>query len=216
MKRYLYIMLAVLAYVLLSSKSCESTDEEVAQRNEARLMETVERMQDEFESADLSEKSLRAFEVKAGQKLIDLADYLDICFDKPLDASFKNQARRMIRDLFISDSVEIGNLLSKELGGKNMTLGEFPGIDTVPDYNSIDFTFDSVEITKPLRRTDETTYKGALTFYRSAKFYSSSDTTDTTVDRMQVDILATRVNKTFGADTLRVWSVFLGSVRLEE
>ncbi len=47
------------------------------------------------------------------------------------------------------------------------------------------------------------------------KAFSASDTTIFGPVRMETDIFASKVFKSFGKDTLKVWSVFLGDINLE-
>lgn len=213
MRKFLFIFGVILAYLLLCSKSCGSDEKADAAKKEAELTQIKTNIKNEFESDDLSKKSLRAFEVKAKQELVDFSDYLNIYSDKLMDESFKNQARQMILDLFISDSVRINILLLNELDEKNIPISEFLSSDLTSGYNSMEFIFDSMEIAEPLHRIDEFNYKGSLAFSRRVKNCSSSDTLFTGPDGMEVDILASKVYKQFGTDTLQIWSVFLGDIK---
>ncbi len=212
MRKFLFLFTAVLAYLVLSSRSCEGPEQEDAAAEEAPLAETREHIFNEFGSEDLSIASLQAFEVKAKQKLIDLGDYLHIYTVKSMDDSFKEQARQMILELFISDSVLIDPLLTDGPEGKYLILPEFIASVPVSGYHSIDFIFDSIEIANPLRRTDENSYTGTLTFSRYVKFCTTSDTAITGPATLEVEMTASKVNKAFGADTLQIWSVFLGNI----
>jgi len=212
MRKFLFIFGAILAYLLLCSKSCGSDEKDDTAKKEAELTKTKANIKNEFESDDLSKKSLRAFEVKAGQKLVDFSDYLDIYSDKQMDKSFKDQARQMIMDLFISDSVRINSLLLNEPDGKNIPLIEFLNLDPATGYNSIDFIFDSIQVATPLRRIDDLNYKGRLSFSRYLKAFSASDNVLSDPVRMEADIMVSKIYKPFGSDTLQIWSVFLGSI----
>lgn len=213
MRKFMVIFFAILVYLVLSSKSCGSDEQADAAKQKAELAQTKENIKNEFESEDLSRKSLRAFEVKAKQELVDFSDYLEICSGKQLDTSFRAQARRMILDMFLSDSVQVNSLLLNKQGGKNILLVEFLKPDPSSSYNSIDVTFDSIEVAGHLRRIDDFNYKGKLSFSRYLKSCSASDTVFTGPVRMEADIFASKVFKAFGTDTLQVWSVFLGEIR---
>jgi len=213
MRKFLFIFGAILAYLLLCSKSCGSDEKDDAARQETELTKTKVTIKNEFESDDLSKKSLKAFEVKAKQKLVDFSDYLGIYSDKMLDESFKSQARQMILDMFISDSVRINNLLLNEPEEKNIPISEFLNSDFGSGYNSLAFTFDSIEVARPLRRIDDLNYQGSLSFSRRLKACSASDTVFIGPVRLDADIFASKVYKPFGKDTLQVWGVFLGEIR---
>jgi hypothetical protein len=213
MRKFMFIFVAILAYLVLSSKSCGTDEKDDAAKQEAELIETKASIKNEFESDDLSKKSLKAFEVKAKQKLVDFSDYLGICSDKQMDESFKGQARQMILDMFISDSVRINTLLLNEPDKKNIPINEFLSSRLAAGYNSMDFLLDSIEVVGPLRRIDDNNYKGRLSFSRLVKACSASDTVLLSPARMEADIFASKVYKPFGTDTLLVWSVFLGEIR---
>jgi hypothetical protein len=213
MRKFLFLFGAILAYLLLCSKSCGSDEKSDSANQEAELTKTKVSIKNEFESDDLSKKSLRAFEVKAKQKLVDFSDYLRIFSDIELDTAFKMQARKMILDLFISDSILINSGLINYSDEKNLTISEFLRIDSSSVSNSIYFTIDSIEIAQPFRRIDDLNYRGRLSFLRLAK--SSSTSSDYLVQpkKMEADIIAAKVSKPFGQDTLQVWGVFLGAIK---
>jgi hypothetical protein len=212
MKRSLIILGAVLAYFLLCSKSCVRDEKEEAARKKTELTETKAKIKNEFESDDLSRKSLKAFEGKAEQKLVDFSDYLRIYIDNKLDTAFKLQARKMISDLFISDSVEISSALIID-DVENLSITDFLGIDSSSIYQTLDITFDSIEIAQPFRRIDDLNYKGRLSFSRLSESTSISGDHLIRSRKMEADIFTSKVSKTFGQDTLLVWSVFLGNIR---
>jgi hypothetical protein len=213
MRRFLYILGAILAYFVFCSKSCTSEEKDNSLRQETELAQTKKNIKEEFESEKLSRKSLRAFEVKAEQKLVDLADYLHIYDDESMDDSFKKQARQMILDLFLPDNVMINLNLSGEKDQKRFTVAEFLNKDQTSGYHSRDYIFDSIEIARPLRSTDETDYRGSLVFSCRMIAYSSSDTVRMGPVKMEADIIAAKVKKPFGTDTLSVWGVFLGNIK---
>jgi hypothetical protein len=212
MRKFLVIFCAILAYLALSSKSCSSDEKEDAANKEAEVVKTRASIRNEFESEDLSRKSLRAFEAKAKQDLKDLSDYLHIYSDKQLDESFKNQVRGMIMEMFISDTIRISNRLSGQTELKNISLFEFLTLDLAPNFISMDFIFDSIRVTAPLHKTDDLKYKGCLSFSRRLKAISASDTVFTSPARMEADMFVSKVFKPFGTDTLLVWNVFLGDI----
>jgi hypothetical protein len=212
MRKFLYIFFAILAYLALSSKSCGSDEKADAAKHKAESAQAKKNIKREFESEDLSKRSLRAFEVKAKQDLVDFSDYLGICYNQQLDTSFRAQARRMILDMFISDSTLVNSLLINEKNRENIPLKEFLNLKSSSGDQFVDFTFDSIEVIAPLRMIDDLNYKGKLSFSRYLKSCSASDTVFSGPLRMEADIFASKVYKPFGTDTLRVWSVFLGEI----
>jgi hypothetical protein len=211
MKNFSYILVAILAYLMLSSKSCESDRKDSSEIHEAELTKAMVDLKNEFKSDELSKKSLRAYEVKARQKLVDFSDYLSIYSVKPIDESFRIQARQMILDLFVSDHVRINALLLNESDRESILIGDF--LSKNFGYNSIKLVFDSVKIAKPLCRSDGINYAGNLRFSRSLKTYTSSDTLISTPVVMEVEFFVSKIKKSFGNDTLQIWNVSLGSIQ---
>lgn len=213
MRKFLIIFCALLAYLALSSKSCGSGEKEEATNRKAEIAKTRVSIKNEFESDDLSRKSLKGFEAKAKQDLVDFSDYLNICSDNQLDSSFRNQARQMILDLFISDSVRISGLLINGQDKKIIPLVELLNFKTAGDIASMDFKFDDIKVTESLHRTDEYNYKGRLSFSRQVKAFTASDSSTYSAARMEAEIIVSKVDKVFGTDTLRVWGMFLGEIK---
>ncbi len=212
MRKYLYIFGACLAYVLLSSKSCDSDQEDNAVLQKNNIEKTKESIIAGFEAETLSDTSLRAFEIKAQQKLVDFGDYLGIYYDKTLDPTMKSQAGLMIKNLFVSDRVLIRSLSPNEKDKRNLSLAAFLSSDYFPGYNSIQIKIDSIVLTEPLHQSTGYVYSGSLKFHYLFKAYSSSDTISVSKHTMKVDIFAEKATKIFGADTLRVWGVLLGDM----
>jgi hypothetical protein len=213
MRKFLIIFCAILVYLVISSKSCGSDEQEEAASKETELALTKQNIKNEFESDELSKKSLKAFEVKAKQELVDFSDYLRICSNKQLDSSFRTQARRMIRDMFITDSVRINGLLIDGQDKKIVPLIELLDFKAAGNITSMDLKFDDIKLTEPLRKTDEFNYKGRLAFSRNVKTFTAFDSSTYSPARMEAEIYASKVFKAFGKDTLQVWSVFLGDIK---
>lgn len=212
MKKYLVISLSLLAFLVFSAKKCESPENEYTAKNETAISTALDSLKTSFEAGQLSTESLKAFEEKAKQKLIDLADYLHIITDKSLDQSFKDQAMHQLSDLFISDTVTIGIRLSKKADSKPMVFNAFLKYSYSTDFNSIDFLFDSISVSETLHLTHENQYSGKLNFIGHFKGYQASDTTISSLEKKTADIVAIKINKRFGNDTLQVWQVFLGNI----
>jgi len=210
MREFSYILAACILYLLLSSESCNSRqDSSVAK--EAELTQAVEVLKNEFESDELSERSLPAFEIKAKQKLVDFSDYLNIYAVKPIDESFKSQAHQMIMDLFVSENVRVNNLLLNEPDRKDIPINDF--LKGNFRYKFLNLKFDSIQISEPLRRTNKMNYAGSLKFSRIMKSRTSTDTLITAPAKMEVEIFVSKIKKTFGNDTLQIWNVSLGNMK---
>lgn len=213
MRTYLIISVSLLAFLLFSSKKCESPEEENAVREEIAFKATLDSINMVFEADYLSEQTLRAFEEKSKQKLIDFADYLLIYTDKSLDETFRDHARRMIRDLFISDSVHINLKVSDEREKKNISINELLKMEPGPGESHMKFIFDSIDLSEPLHRVNDLNYKGSLKFSQQYEVTSVTNSPITCSVSKKVEIIATKVRKPFGGDTLQIWKVYLGNIR---
>ena len=213
MRKFLIISVSLLAFLLFSSKKCESPEDENVVGEETAFKAALDSINKAFEADYLSEQTLRAFEVKAKQKLVDFADYLHIVNDKTLDESFKEQARQMILDLFISDNVHISLKVHDELKEKNLVINEFLKMDSGPGGNSMEFIFDSINLSEPLHKVNDFNYIGSLTFSQRFTGFSSTNNLIIVSLSKKVDVIATKIRKQFGSDTLQIWQVYLGDIR---
>lgn len=213
MKRGFLILLAIPAYLILSSKSCDSDREHNAAMQKAKTEQTKEWIREEFETEYLTGQTLRAFELKAKQKLVDFADYLSLYYNKKLDKALKDQAGQVIAGLFASDKTVIQSFFPPKNNSIGYPLTDFLGHDFMPEYNTVNVLIDSIAIDTPLRRSGNDLFRGTLTFFRRLEACTPSDTLMIPGNRMNVEIIAKKVNKTFGSDTLQVWGVFLGNMR---
>jgi hypothetical protein len=213
MKRRLLILLVIPAYLMLSSKSCDSDREHNAGMYKAKTEKTKESIREEFETNYLTDQTLRAYELKAEQKLVDFADYLSIYYNKKLEEPLRELARLGISGLFVSEGAMIQSFFPANENKKELTLAGFLSHDYFPAYNSVKILIDSIRIETPLQRSGNTLFTGKISFFRRLEASSPSDTLIFPGKRMNVEIMAKKVNKSFGSDTLQVWGVFLGSIR---
>jgi hypothetical protein len=213
MRKYLVISVSLLAFLLFSSKQCNSPEDGNAAREETALKVTLDSINKAFEADYLSEQSLRAFEIKAKQKLADLADYLQIYSDPFLDESFKDHTREMILDLFISDSVHIRLNIPGKMKENNLSINEFLKMYPSQVKNSTAFTIDSILMSEPLHKVNDLWYTGSLEFTRRYIVSPQTNSGITQTVNNKVDIIATKVKKQFGTDTLQIWRIFLGDIR---
>jgi hypothetical protein len=212
MRKYVFVFGAILAYLLFCAKSCESPESDDSASKEVELAKIKDSITSEFESDDLTKKTLRAFEVKAQEKLADFTDYLNLYVDHSMDDTLKNQIRQMISELFVSGDVTIEMKLSPEANEKGLKLNEFLMTDFSRTYDSVIFRVDSIGVLKPLRPQDEFGYFGILEFKQTVKSYSSSGDIFIDERKASIEIQALKVEKSFGSDTLQIWKVFLGNM----
>jgi len=212
MKRYLFVFCALLAYLLFCSKSCESPKSDSFENPELEIAKIKDSIKNEFESEDLTKTTLQAFEMKATEKLVDFSDFLNLYSDKEIDDTLKVQVRQIISELFMSENSSIKIVLSHMAKGKGMKLNEFLMTDFTQIYDSINYHVDSTKVLQPLRRKDELCYAGILGFSLTINGFSSSAVNFKQTEALKIEMMVVKVEKTFGADTLNVWKVFLGNM----
>jgi len=213
MRKWILIFLVPAVYLLLCSKSCDSGHMDDAALQKKKLNKTRDLIITEAESETLSDQSLRAYEANAKHKLTDFADFLSIYFDQNIGSAMKDQAGNMIVKLFSSEEITIPLFITGVKKTGNFTLAELLSNENLPEYNSTKILIDSIAVRDPLRYSGESLYMGTLTFSTRVISYSSSDSLVSEKIKMETEILVKKVNKTFGNESLRVWGVFLGSMK---
>jgi hypothetical protein len=177
----------LILYLLLSSKSCDSNEQNSARRDKNKAEQSRDSITSVFGSEKLDQPELKAFEVTARLKLNDLADYLKILNDSAADQAFKQKAGEMASSLFI------------------------PG-KTVPS-GLLGIVFDSIRVTRSLERLNDSIYSGVLSFTFRLPASAGKSRPSSGACSKVVDIFALKQEKVFGKDTIRVWNVLLGDIR---
>ncbi|MBW6492402.1 MAG: hypothetical protein K0B15_14560 [Lentimicrobium sp.] len=147
------------------------------------------------------------------EKLHDFADFLSIYYDQNIDSAMKKQAGNMIVKLFSSEEITIPPFIPGVRWAGNPTLTDLLKNENLPEFNSTKILIDSMAVREPLRYSGESLYKGTLTFSTRVISYSSSDSLVSERVKMEAEMLAKKIDKTFGSENLRVWGVFLGNMK---
>lgn len=210
MRRTLYLLLAVLGYLLLSAKSCSDGREQDSASMEVKMIREKAEIRNEFGSDFLPGKSLSAFESKARQKLTDLSDYLNILSDNSMNNSFREQSRQMIVNLFLSDTLRIETRLTNDADSRKITVNEF--VQAASQSGSGKFLLDSIRVTEPLHSASNRIYKGRLAFSRRIKNGLARDSAWSPPVSLEAEFFVSKIHKTFGKDTLQIWNLSLGNI----
>jgi hypothetical protein len=187
MRTAAFIFTLVLVYLVCGSRSCTDDGQPHYVSQEERISILIDSVTRQFDKERLTDSDLRILEATAGQKLSEWADYLRIASDTTLAPAFRNKAREMSRELFIPGS-------GAPSDGRTLS-------------SSVPWIPDSISIDKALTAADDSTYTGSLGFYRST---TDLPETERTRIREKITICAARVQKVFGNDTLKPWTVYLG------
>jgi hypothetical protein len=219
-----HIILIVLGITLLGAPTCQDeapwentivqadgeviSDEQLVSK--ARK-ETIESIEKDFEAIRLNKENLRAFEERSKEKLLDFAGYLNIYSTKKYDESFRDQAKKMTIDLFIGKGNTIINLLGT-LDKKQFTLDEF-----LEKINNMNFDFIKlnpahIRISDSLKLSENGNYTGKITFSGKMMGISAQDTLMLSSGFHKIELIVHRSMKSFGNDSLKVWSVQFGDI----
>jgi len=211
MKRLFNISALILLYILFTAKSCES-DEQSRAQEEARTVAAKDSIAGAFTTDSLGNSALRAFEATAMAKIYDFGDYLKILSDTAAGGVFKAKACEMIGKLFISREVHINLSFRKgecvnETLNKQMQNTGFKNIDI-----SRGIIFDSVAVSQKLQKHNDTLYEGKL----RCRIHCPQSTLAGNVvfcskDKI-IHFFLVKREKTFGNNSLKVWSVLMGDV----
>ena len=213
MHRFIQIFGILIIYLVCGAPSCNDKKQGSAEQEQNSLKASIDSLRESFGSGHLSAVSLEAFEVSASQKLPEFADYLCILGDTSLNSSFKDKAREMIRELFLSEDVKFPVTNGARLKERELTLKQILSDKVKPAVLSYDLVLDSVRIGKHFQRTDDTTYTGMLNFTLRYTGAPPSVENMTRFTGNTMDIFILKRNRIFGKDTLRVWKVCLGNMK---
>jgi hypothetical protein len=212
MRRFLKISVLILVYFLTCSKSCDNEEQFTAERNKNRVMAEKDSLRSAFETDTLSAASLVAFQEAAFQKFSDFRDYLNILADTTLAVPFRIQAGEMIRGLFVSGDVSLLFRPGAQQGRIEVKVNQLdkPGREILDLVRG--FTTDSVWTDRPLSRINDSACTGRLGF--TTRFAGNKVIQSSSIPDGMLDILLIKRNKAFGKDTLKVWAVYLGNMKL--
>ena len=208
MKRLLKLSALLILYLLFSAKSCDREE----QNNEARQQRTIRAARDSIVSVlgsdTLSAATINGFEETAKIKFADFLDYLDLLSDTTLAPEFRQHAGEMIRGLFLNESAVL-QLAGPGMIRKEVTLTELldpasvaAGKIRVPEP-------DSLWVMEALLPVNDTLLKGKLGL--SLILPASADPGKYELAGKAVDFYAVKCRKVFGRDTVKIWTVLLGT-----
>jgi hypothetical protein len=236
MKRITVILLLTGIYLVFCSKSCN----DAAKRDQKAALLAVQAAKDSILTVSpcFSSPNLTLLGEEARLLCSDIADYLNIVADTSLAQAFRQQARRMVLEGFLTETMTIRLRAfkgpnpwqagqtgeNKTSTGRNtdptgMTVLEYPLIKLLDESDSsfrgiLISKPDNIWIAEPLKQLSDTLFEGSLGYRTHPK--GKTATTGryyTYPGNGFMDFYAIRTVKIFGHDTLKVWSVRLGENR---
>ena len=198
-------------YIVCSARTCNESEEATEVQKEEYTMSLMNSVKHVFTSDSLSDHLLRAYEITATEKLTDFADYIKIISDTTLDLRFRQHAAELVRDLFISDEID--------LSGWSKSYPE-PGLNILEHLLSYSLSEGvlfwikpiNINIIKPFTSINDSTFTGNLSFINKCVPLSSRDTSEIESVELVIDIYLVKKVRSFGKDQISVWNVYLGDI----
>ncbi len=220
----IYIILIISGIVLWGSPTCQEpatwentqvltngeiiSDPLIVSKNRDEIIMSIKK---EFEATYLDKENLRGFEERAKEKLLDFTGYLNIYSTKKYDESFRDQAKKMTIDLFIGKGNTMINLLGTH--DKNQfTLNEFLEEINNMNYDFIKLNPAHIRISDSLKLSENGNYTGEITFSGEILGISDLDTFIIRSGVNKIESIVHRSIKSFGNDSLKIWSVQFGDI----
>jgi len=204
----LHIVFIYTSVFLMMAAQCSEQNKNLANRKSVAAL----KLKNSFESDSLAEQTKIAFEERAIQKLYDFADYVNICSEKKLEKTFRDQSAEMITGLFLNDSVAINSIFINKNKDQILSPGNFVESLSGSKYNSLIIKISDVETVEHLHLTPDGLYIGRLNFNLQTSGITDNDTLSICNSRITVKIIAARLHKNFGTDERYIWNVFLGDM----
>ncbi len=223
--RKIHIILIILGFALWGAPTCNDPDpwENAQVKENGEIIydeqlvskarkEIIESIEEEFEATYLDKENLYAFEERSKEKLLDFTDYLTVYSTKKYDESFRDQARKMILDIYVYKGNSKINLLNSKNENKH-TLDEFLEEINNMNYDFIKLNPVHIRISDSLKLSENGNYTGEITFSGEILGVNDQDTLNINSGINKIGLIVHRSFKSFGNDSLKVWSVQFGDIQ---
>ncbi len=191
--------------LLLLSYGCATAYREDSANEMPAAAPTEAELTDQLTADRLSPAQLRAFELRAQQKLRDFFDYLTLVGDPALDSTFRTEAAEQATALFTNPRAVV-RIAPTGQSAEDRVVGQWLKALAKSD-EAATFLMGEPALIRPLTLGDSSQYRGAL----SVPVPSAGDG-ESEAQTYQVNVLVKRVDKDFGEDEMQVWEVFLEGV----
>jgi len=206
-----YIWILIIIYIVCSARTCTESEEPSEEQKEQYTMNLINSVKHVFTSDSLSDHFLRAYEITAMEKLTDFADYMKIISDTTLDLKFRQHSAELVRNLFISDEIELSGW-SRSYHAPDLIILEhlisYGLSEGVSRWNKPI----QINIMKPFNNINDSTFTGRLSFNYISLSFNNQDTSVTPSAKLAIDIYLMKKTRSFGNDRFRVWEVYLGDM----
>ena len=211
MKWIKYIWILIMIYLVCSARACNEDEGTAAIREEEDILALKDSVSHVFMTDVLSDKLLRGYEITAAEKLNDFADYMKIISDTTLDQRFRQQAVKLVRDLFIPEKIELYQWSKAYPEAGLYTL------DVLLEHSlkkGVSFWICplKINVSEPFTSANDSTFTGSLSFNYKCVSLDYQDTTELISESLVMDIYLIKQLRPFGNDQYRVWTVYLGDI----
>ena len=160
-----------------------------------------------FETDSLSDQSLKAFEVRAIQKLQDVVDLIGILSNDTNDMAFRIQAKTMLLENF-DDTTNTISFPIPDSKPLQTTVSQFADSLLADQYPTLKLKIRDSYIKEPLSVLNESEYTGTIFFVLEISENNKNLYPKDMISR----ILLKKKTKDFGGTPTEVWEVFLGDM----
>ena len=164
----------------------------------------------EFEGDTLTAVRIKAFEVRAMQKLKDVYDYFGIMVDSTIETQFKIQAKQMMLDMFDPSENNVEMVLNENEQPHPITIRDFADKLMTKVSTNLRFKIENIQPSTAIEKGKA--YKGQLTY--SQVIYRTENSKPIIIQQgvIAVNYTIKRVKKEFGSTQKEVWEVLLGDI----
>ena len=207
MNQIFKIAASLMLLVLLTAEDCSDSSYETTRVDKLSVM--FSEIEDDFVNDELTQETLSAFEKRAGQKLYDIVDYMNIYSDTSLYIQFRKQAKQMIQKNFNTTYDELKFYITLGLVEDSLNAVIYYSENLKAFKTSIS----SSSITEHLQLNSISEYSGQIEFTQEVVFENSTGIIETNTFQRQLQILSLKTSKVFGDKTEEVWEVYFGMLK---
>lgn len=171
------------------------------------------RLGNQFTRQTLTLSERQAFEMRAVQKLRDLADYMGLAGSASYDGQLRKKAVVMAVDLFLDDDQVFAMFLPDCRSPGMGPVGEYMRLlSSSKQYETLVAQVGEISLVAPGRETETGNYEGKLKFVLDVDFRKGDISKCQRTFKGEIDFVLLRVKKKFGNNEKLVWETKLGSV----
>jgi hypothetical protein len=151
---------------------------------------------------NLSTEQQEAFQLRAIQKFQDFTDYLKIISNPKMDKDLKKHSQKLLKELFISDTITITDSSLIDPNETTISLSRF--ILFVKDHPKIvNFKTNNITFTIPLNKDSTDSYMGVMETLIATKHNQK---------KIKINVHLIEIDKQFGETTQKAIEIKLGNI----